>query len=599
MNRVKTVKDILDKIKYILNERQKKQSVYLIIVIIIGSFLEMLGVSAILPFINAILNPEEIMQEKYVSFWVKLFNIQDSNTVIVIIGVLIILVYGIKNIYLYASTILQVIFRSKIEKNLSTKMLNAYMKRDYEYYVNSNTALIMRWVGGDVAGVYELLNNVLRFLGEVFTAVLISIFIICTDAFMAICIIVIAGICFTSITVGLRKKMKILGEQRRLAIVAREKCAYQSIMGFKEIKVTQTTKYFSDAYDCAYEKQRLAEVKNEKIVNLPEKIIESVCVATLIGVICVKVAIGEDITNFVPKLGAFAVAAFRLLPSVSRMTRYINGIMFNAVNLNNVYNMLKEMNELKEEVNSTERKFENINFKNSIEIRDLDWNYQGNEKKILSDLSLKINKGESIGLIGQSGSGKTTLADSILGLLKPQKGKIVVDGIDVYSDLKSWSKIIGYVPQNVFLSDDTIRNNVAFGVNKEEINDEDVWSALEQAQLKTFVEQLPQGLDTQVGERGIKFSGGQRQRVAIARALYHNPDIIVLDEATSALDNDTEKAVMEAIDALQGKKTLIIVAHRLTTIKNCSKIFAIENGKAIEKTYESISRNNNVEQDKE
>lgn len=596
MNKIKSIKDILGKIQYILTEKQKKQSIYLVIVIIFGSFLEMLGVSAILPFINAILTPKEVMQKWYVNIFTTIFNIQDSNTVVVIIGILIICVYIIKNIYLYLSTILQVVFRSKIEKDLSTKMLKAYMKRDYEYYVNSNTALIMRWVGGDVAGVYELLNNVFRFLGEMFTAILISGYIIYTDAFMAICIIAIAGICFTSITFGLKKKLKYLGEQRRLTIVAREKCAYQSIMGFKEIKVTQATKHFIKSYDEAYENQRLAEVKNEKIVNLPEKIIESVCVAALIGVICVKIAMGADMTNFIPKLGAFAVAAFRLLPSVSRMTRYINGVMFNTVNLNNVYNMLKEIDNFREEDKSVEKENqEKIRFTNSIEIKDLDWVYQGNEKKILSGLSLEINKGESIGLIGQSGAGKSTLADSILGLLKPKKGKIMVDGVDVYSDLQSWSRVIGYVPQSVFLADDTIRNNVAFGIDFEEIKDEDVWNALEQAQLKEFVEQLPEGLDTQVGERGIKFSGGQRQRVAIARALYHDPDIIVLDEATSALDNDTEKAVMEAIDALQGKKTLIIVAHRLTTIKNCTKIFAIENGKAIEKTYASIRLNNDKE----
>lgn len=588
---INSIKECISKLLYILSKKQKKQSVFLLFMIILGSFFEMLGVSAILPFINAILTPELVLNKWYVKFWVDYFNVEKISTVIIVIGIFIICVYIVKNIYLYFSLILQVSIRSRIEKSLSTKMLKAYMNKEYEYYVNTNTANVMRLICGDVVGVYQLLDNLFRLLGELFTAILISGFIFFTDWFMAICIIILAGLCFLGITLGLKKQLKKFSEQRRLAIIEREKCAYQAIMGFKEIKIAQADRHFLDLYDEAYEDEKIIEIKNEKIANIPEKLIEAICVSALIGVICIKVAMGAEMSSFIPKLGVFAVAAFRLLPSVSRMSRYANGISMNLINLNNVYNMLIELEiDSEEEFEYEKRDCQNnfLEFTN-IEISNLEWNYEGNEKKVLDELSINIKKGEAIGIIGQSGAGKSTFTDCFLGLLKPKSGAITLDGVDVYTNLPAWSRMIGYVPQNVFLSDDTIRNNVAFGVNVQKINDNDVWKALEQAQLKEFVQQLPQGLETRVGERGIRFSGGQRQRVAIARALYHNPEIIVLDEATSALDNDTEKAVMEAIDFLQGKKTLIIVAHRYSTLKKCTKIYSIENGKAIKKTFEEIS----------
>ena len=223
-----------------------------------------------------------------------------------------------------------------------------------------------------------------------------------------------------------------------------------------------------------------------------------------------------------------------------------------------------------------------------IKINQISWKYPNSEKFVLKDLSMEIFRGESIALIGTSGAGKTTLADIILGLYRPQGGNITVDNVDISTIPQQWSKMIGYVPQQVFLTDDTIRNNIAFGLYENEIDEKAIWRALEKAQLKEFVQSLPEGLNTKVGERGIKFSGGQRQRVAIARALYYEPDIIVLDEATSALDNETETAVMESIDLLKGEKTLLIIAHRLSTISNCDRIYEIVDGKAVPKRKEDV-----------
>lgn len=231
---------------------------------------------------------------------------------------------------------------------------------------------------------------------------------------------------------------------------------------------------------------------------------------------------------------------------------------------------------------------------NEIKIEHITWKYPNSDKLILKDLSMEIGRGESIAFIGASGAGKTTLADIILGLYKPQEGKILVDNVDISAIPKQWSKMIGYVPQQVFLTDDTIRNNIAFGINEENIDENAIWSALEMAQLSEFIKTLSEGLDTRVGERGIKFSGGQRQRVAIARALYYNPDILVFDEATSALDNETESAVMESIDLLKGRKTLVIIAHRLSTVANCDRIYEIVDGKAVLRDKEEVLNSKNT-----
>lgn len=596
MRYLKSLSEIIRKLRFILTKKQRRTAGWVALAIIVGSFLEMLGVSAVLPFIEIILTPSAVLNKWYLKPITQGFKFTDTDSIIIVIGIVIIIVYFVKNLYLYCSTIFQARYRSKVQKELSTQILNAYMHKSYEDFISINTAGVVRGIGIDVTGVYNLLDNLFRFTSEFLTAVLIGLFLIYTDLFMAIFIIAVAGCCFALITIGLKRKTKYLSEQKRITDIERENCALQTVMGFKEIKVTQTTDYFVQAYNDAYEKQRIAEIKNEYIVNLPERVIEAMCVAALLGVICIKIAIGADMTVLVPKLAVFGVAAFRLLPSVSRMTRYMNGVIFNNSFLQSVYQNLVDIKgdqgwwaDYKNGRESCCQTTKRITFEDKLELQNIEWEYCNREQKILSNLSMTIHKGKAVGIIGLSGAGKTTLADIILGLLEPKVGQVLTDGENIYQHPKEWSKIIGYVPQSIFLSDDTIRNNVIFGHSPDQISDEDVWNALKEAQMEEFVRNLPDQLDTQVGERGIKFSGGQQQRIAIARALYNNPDIIVLDEATSALDNDTERAVMEAIDALQGYKTLIIVAHRLTTIRRCDKIYEIKNGRAIERKWDEIA----------
>lgn len=579
MRYLKFLYHITNQLWFILNKKQRKSSMLIFCMIIVGSILETLGVSVILPFIESISSPDSLRTKWYSKPFIAIWPDMKNEEIVLAIGIVLVIIFCVKNLYLYFFQIIQTKFKFKTQKYLGVSLLNGFMGSSYEDYVNTNTAEVMKKVETDVFGAFNVMENLFHFFSELFTAVLISVFILYTDFVMALCIIVIAGICFLLILVGFKKKTRSLGEIRMETGTKRAGYAYQAIMGFKEIKVTRSSDFFLSSYEEYYSKQNEAEVKNSYIVNIPERLIESVCVGALIGVISVKILSGSDMSSFIPKLSAFALAAFRLLPSVSRMTRFMNGIFFNQVCLENVYNNLKT-EELVQYHRSEQGKEQNFDLHfDRLLIDNVTWKYRAADRKICDHLTLEIKNGEAVGLMGTSGSGKTTLADIILGLLKPSEGSVYLDELDIYEHPDIWSKVVGYVPQNVFLADDTLRNNIAFG--QFDIDDSRIWNVLEQAQLKEFVENLPEGLDTQVGERGIKFSGGQRQRVAIARALYTNPEIIVLDEATSALDNETEKAVMEAIETLQGTKTLIIVAHRLATIQKCDKVYEIKDGKAI------------------
>ena len=305
--------------------------------------------------------------------------------------------------------------------------------------------------------------------------------------------------------------------------------------------------------------------------------------------VVVEFSIMENPLELVAALASFAVGAFRILPCLGRMSAAMNTMLYSVEGLEAVYcNMIQARNYDKMMKNETDVEEKEPIFERELKISGLVFYYENPNKIVLSGVDLTISKGKSVAFIGASGAGKTTLADIVLGLLRPKKGKILIDGQEVSSFGKGWNKIIGYVPQSVYLIDDTIRFNVAFGEKQEDIDDERIWAALEQAQLAEFVKGLENGIDTLVGERGVRFSGGQRQRMAIARALYFEPQILVLDEATSALDTETEKAVMESIEALQGKITMIIVAHRLSTIRNCDVIYEINNGKAMIKEKKEL-----------
>lgn len=591
MEDVKTFFRMIGQVNYILTKSQKKKFVGLFFLGLGSALFETIGVSAILPFIQAILTPEIIMEEKHIAYVLDILHITDTMNVIVLCGIGIMLVYLIKNVYLIGANYLQTSFRCHFHEDISIRLLNSYLKRPYSYFITTTSSAIIQSIQNDSNSVYDILSTLYLLSSQLLTIIMLGAVLIYSDFFMALSILAITVICFLVVIEGFKKKLAKYGTVSRKASEQQYKYLYQSITGNKDIKVMQRDSFFVANFNTATQKVTKANLVFSFITSLPEKIIETVCISGIIGIVCLRIVMGIDVMNFIPKLAVFAVAAFRILPAASKCVGYFQTLVFYRPSLEAAYADMVAFNEYEKEmqlyyqkeqrrIESIQRNTENLQFEKEFTIDHIDWKYENSKEYVIKDLSLTIHKGEAVALIGASGAGKTTLADIILGLLRPEKGEVQIDGIDIFAIPKIWSNIIGYVPQSVFLTDDTIRNNITFGVEEAEVKEEDVWKALEWAQLKDYVEHLPDGLETQVGERGIRFSGGQRQRIAIARALYHNPDILVLDEATSALDGETEKALMEAIDSLHGKKTLIIIAHRLSTIKNCDKIYEIKEGKA-------------------
>ena len=592
----RSLKSTIDELNYILDRKQKLKAMAVFFSMLLTSLLELLGVSVIYPFLQVILTPEKIKEKTYISWIYKLTPDLSDRGLLLILGGIIIVVFLLKNAVALGCAYLQNKFAVEFQRDEATEMLDSYMKRPYQFFINTNSAELLRGINGDTNNAYMVLLGLFQMFGEMITVCLIGLFLISTDWFIALGTLSIVTLCAAGIVLALKNKMKQAGKLNRIAVKDRNQYSYQSITGIKEITVLDRRELFVAQYRNAAQKTAEASLISSFFSAIPDRLLEAVCIGGVMGIICVRILLGIELDTFIPVIGTFAMGAFKILPSVSKISSRINSIVFNLPGLQSCYDNIRmarnleldqnnkgSENEVKNELQTT-----NVQFKEKLEIKNISWKYQNAKEDILHDLSLTIHKGQSVAFVGASGAGKTTLADVIMGLLKPATGTVEVDGHNISSIPHQWSKMIGYVPQSVFLIDDTIRANVAFGIPKEVVSDEKMWEALSQAQLKTFVESLPEGLNTIVGERGVKLSGGQRQRIAIARALYENPDILVLDEATSALDTETENAVMESIEALQGHKTLIIVAHRLTTIRNCDVIYEIGNGKAIERCAEEV-----------
>lgn len=585
---------MIGQLKYVLNKKQRVQCMMLFLLFILTATLETLGVSVVIPFILSMLSPDTLRENKYIMQISDVFHLDNDVKLIFFTAILIILIYIIKNVIVILANYIQAKVRNTIEKDLSILMMKSYLKHPYAYFLNVNSSEIIRGVHEDTISIAEIIDAFSGLVAEILTCLLIGIFLVVLSPLLAVGVLAIALLTALSIILIFKKKTSICGEKSRENYLKKYQYLYQSITGIKEVIVMQRRENFIKKYSDVAASACKYNTTYKCIAKMPSRIIETVFIGSLLLLVCFSMGNTSDTTLLITQLGAMAVAAVRVLPSISNITNSTNTLIYHRPALESAYLNLKSVE--KENIDDCVLQLEekkDIKFENCLEIKDVMWQYYGNTKMILNKLNMSIHKGESVAFIGESGAGKTTLADIVLGLLHPQNGNILVDGTDIYDIPKTWSTIIGYVPQNVFMIDEPIKNNVAFGIEEENININHVWKALEQAQLKEFVESLPQKLDTVMGERGVKVSGGQRQRIAIARALYNDPDILVLDEATSALDTETENAVMEAIDALQGHKTLIIVAHRLSTIRNCDKIYEIKDGQAVVISKEDIFNEKN------
>lgn len=587
------VKDAFHKLNFILTREQKYYSVLIFFLSVISALFEMVGISIIIPLLDAFLEPDTLADQVYVKPFVQAFHLRDTNEIVLFICVGIIVLYIVKNIYsifyVWASTK----FSCKIERELSTRILSAYMKQGYDFFVEHNSATLLRGLTSDITGVYSIISNLCGLFNKCLTMLCITVLIISVTPKLAAFLIVLVIFCFVLTQMIFRKSMQKYGELSREYTYQRNQASLEAIQGSKEVLVTNRQGYFVRQYAKCMAAANRASIRLHLGETSPANIIEAICITGLMAAVAIEMIVSSDALALLEQLAVLAVAAFRILPTLGGIVSSMNVFAYNAPALSAIYSTLDVVRGLEENYIEDAKAAENREnpaktFDKELVLSHLTFSYKSRDLKIIDDLNLTIKKGTSVAFIGSSGAGKTTLADIILALHKPQGGQILMDGIDIEKLGGRWNQIIGYVPQSIYMTDASVRRNIAFGIDENEINDERVWRALEMAQMKEFIQNLPEGLDTMVGEWGIQFSGGQRQRIAIARALYGNPDILILDEATAALDTETENAVMDAIDALQGIKTLIIVAHRLTTIRNCDKIYEIRDGKAVERLKEEI-----------
>lgn len=577
---------MLKKLSYILNKRDKAYLMGLLVMIIIGSFLELMGVTIFMPFINIIMEPSMVETNAILNYFYELFSFNDANQYLIAIACVIIFIYIFKNVFISIEKNAIYKYSYNVQRKISTKLLYSYMHEPYTFHLNKNVAELQRSMQEDTDLFARGMIHIMEMVAEIAVCCAIGVYLFIVSRSITVIVIVLLLICLAVFTYISKRYSKNLGKQSQVYKGNIYKWMNQSLGGIKEIKVLNREPYFIETYDMYFGKYIRGLRISCLIRILPKYVIETVCMTGLLIAVIFKMLMGQkEVIEFIPQLAVFAVAAFRLLPSVGKINEHLATVLYAVPSLDLIYHDLKEV----EELNVSEKKNAgDWKFKNVLKIRNVSYHYPDSEENVLDQVTFEIARGKSVAFIGPSGAGKTTMVDIILGLLQPQYGKIYADDMDIEKNIELWQKEIGYIPQTIYLSDDTIRNNIAFGIKEEEIDEDAVVDAMKKAQLFDFVDNLPEGLDTVVGERGIRLSGGQRQRIGIARALYHNPEVLVLDEATSALDNDTEAAVMEAIDNLQGTKTIIIIAHRLTTIRNVDTIFEVSGGKVTEKDKKEI-----------
>ena len=579
---------MLKKIRCIFDRKQKFQLLLLGIMIFIGGFLETLGVGAMMPVVMVLITPETLLAyiQKY-DFLQKIcnfFHIQNVSQITIALLFALMAVYVIKNLYILLLTYKQNAFIDQNRNRMISRVMAEFLNRPYEQYLGADIPTVFRITDNDIPHAFSLMLSLIQLASEVVVSGLIFVMMLILDAEMTLFVIVLFGVLTLLIIKVFKPRLNKIGSKNQSIQSRIAKWRIQAIYGLKDVKVLNREEFFVRNY---YESGKVgANVATTYAVlnNMPRLLIETVFIVGMLGFLMLFIKGGGDMSLMVSTVSAFGVAAMRVLPSVNRINTYITQISYTQPSLDFVYQNLQEG--MKTDAMLAERKAkaqkEKLRLEHQIELNHISFHYPDSDKDIFTDAHMVVPKGKSVGIIGTSGAGKSTVVDILLGLLHAQEGEITCDGVDIFRNYESWLAQVGYIPQSIYLVDESIRDNIAFGIDKDKINEKRIWEVLAEAQLKEFVEELPEGLDTTIGDRGVRLSGGQRQRIGIARALYHDPEILVFDEATSALDNDTEAAVMDAVNSFHGKKTMIIIAPRLNTIEKCDIVYKVEDRKLVE-----------------
>lgn len=577
----------------IIPQKQRKHLPVICLFQIVVAIMESISIAIIIPFVSILTRGNDVINTSPYSKVCALFGIENTYSLILTCAVIVIIVFIVKNILLVVLRDIQNRFSMSVTRDISIRLLISELNKPYVEISTEDKGEISGKIYNDSEAISYLLMGVVNILAELFTVGLILGFVIYTDVILSVCVLLIGSICMFFITFFIRKRVSEAGFESRDANSATYAGLMTALNGFKEIRYMRKEGYFIDKYSTNYQRKCNAFRKYLFYNLIPERIVEVVFVGSLICYLAYKMRWGIDMSVYISRFSGIIMAAYRLMPSMGKFTDFINQTVYRKPSLDAAYNTI--FNYVDRCYISTKNNQSELynecppNIKANICIDNITYKYPKGNKYIINNLSLEIYAGDIIGIMGESGTGKSTLIEIIMGLIEIDEGLITVDGKGITEIPEKWSTMLGYVTQEVFLLDDSIRNNVAFGVDNENIDDDEIWRCLSKACLTDFVKELPDGLDTVLGDRGMRFSGGQRQRIAIARSIYRHPDILILDEATSALDNETEAEIMESVEHLKGEMTMIIVAHRLSTLKVCNKVYELQGGRLINRTNNYIN----------
>ena len=586
---------LFSKLRYIFDRKQKGQLVILAVLILFGGIFETFSISMMIPVMAGIINQDKLQSaiedNKVLRIIAESLNLGTGSELAAKLTVCLIVLFLVKNAYQIFLIYRQNTFITRARNDMISRVMREFLNRPYEDYLGADIPTVFRITDSDIPRTFTLMLSLLSLSTELVVSMGLGMVLIITDPILTvICVFVFVALTLFNTKI-LKPKLNKTGKENQETQSRIAKWRLQAIYGLKDVKVLNRQDFFIRNY---YESGKVgADLARDYSVlnNMPRTLIETVFVAVvLLYVLFFKlnsngVQNAGDVDKLIIALG---LVATRLMPAVNRINTYLAEIAYNQYSLDFVYNNLTDSMKMDKAMRAERAAIAGpeLHLEKEIEIKDITFAYPDAETNIFTGANMVVPKGKSVGIIGPSGAGKSTVVDIILGLLHVQSGEILCDGSNIFSNYDSWLAQIGYIPQTIYMVDESIRENIAFGIDADKIDEDRIWEVMEEAQLADFVKSLPEGLDTKIGDRGVRLSGGQRQRIGIARALYHNPEILVFDEATSALDNETEAAVMEAVNSFHGKKTMIIIAHRLNTIENCDIIYEVKDEKITQTTLE-------------
>jgi|SaaInlStandDraft_4_1057021.scaffolds.fasta_scaffold18728_1 ATP-binding cassette, subfamily B, bacterial PglK len=564
----------IKKIWATLKTQQRKKVIALFALIVISAIIEMISISAILPIVSLMTAKDIAMEYPFIQPLLDALGNPDKRKLIIFAMFFLIFIYFVKTLFLSIFTYKKAKLITSLSSEISKDIYRSYLDRSYTFHLQNNSAQLIRNVTGEVnLFVYNVLSPLLIIIMETIIVIGIIFLLITIDPMGSMVIIGIFGIVGGYVFHVTRSLQKRWSKERQYHDGMILQQVQQGLGGIKQVKLLGREQEFEERFDVHNSRINRLSLFQTVMVQVPRLTFEFLAIVGIAMMVILMAIEGKNLEKVVPVIAVFSAAAFRLMPGITRIIQSINAYRYSQPSIDIVHNEVDSMHSPKKNYCKEEK-----DFKLQIELNNVNFSYSEDGGKNLHNINLAINQGDTVGIIGKSGSGKSTLVDVILGLLKPNEGVVKVDRKDIELNKRCWQNQIGYVPQAIFLTDDSLRRNVAFGLSDEEIDESAVNFAINAAELTIFIDNLPSGLDTIVGENGVRLSGGQRQRIGIARALYHNPSVLVLDEATSSLDIETEKSIMNTIESLHGKKTIIIISHRLNTVKYCDYLYKIDSG---------------------